>query len=457
MRNLEDNTFALKLVTFEEDEGPVIEVLPYIFLPLDTDLSDLESFKRNLYFEADLWGPARVERHKEDISFEMFEHAALELARKLQFDDRLSFGHSNDIRDPYFMPALLATALHRERRGEFGLPFIEHPRSVVLKAEVALVENPWTDRDFESGLCAAWLQNIFSTAHTSFYRKIDAVDLSDWGVRDETWEILDLLTWDEETLSEIYFARVLSNSTARAIKLAELAQLIWSQRVTDGYGSKYDKELSALGYHPEVDAWMPSLMTTELLSSWPRYGLAISEELSKAFLEIPARFRFEITDMNALESLIFGSGDIDRLLSGPDDVLAVALFRSYFAAFNQVDVNVEALETEWLVRGVLGKQVEPQFLSSASVSLEELRARARRTFDNQTRFVAALSSTQLDDKDAGVRWPSIGPYFLLDGFSNDELAEMAAIGMHLDCGEHSYFYEFKTVLGAILYRNSGIN
>jgi hypothetical protein len=455
MRNLEDNTFALKLVTFEDDEGPILEVLPYMFVPLDTDLSDFEAFKRNLYFEADLWGPARVDRHKEDISFEMFEHAALELATKLQFDDRLSFGHSSDIRDPYFMPALLATALHRERRGEFGLPFIEHPRSVVLKAEVALVENSWTDRDFESGLCAAWLQNIFSTADTSFYRKIDAVDLSDWGVSDETLEILDLLTWDEETLSEIYFARVLSNSTARAIKLAELAQLIWSQRAADGYGSKYDKELSALGYHPEVDEWMPTLMTTELLSGWPRYGLTKSEQIAEAQIDIPARFRFERADMDALDSLAWGPGPENlQATTASDDQLAVALFCGYFGRFNKIQFNLETLETEWRFRGAVGKQVEPRFLSSASVSLQEIQARATRTFANQARFVAALYGSQFEE-DNGFFRPFSGDYSLLDVFTNDELAEMTALGMTSKFGEQPYGHEFKTLLGAILQRSSG--
>jgi hypothetical protein len=453
MRNLEHNTFALKLVTFHDDEMPVIEVLPYIFLPLDTDLSDFAAFKSDLYFEADLWGPTSVERHKEEIGFEMFEHAALELARELKFNDRLSFGHSDDVRDPYFIPALLALALHGDRRGGLGLPFIEHPRSVVLKAEVALVENAWTDRDFIPGLCAAWLQNVLDSNNTDFYRKVEAEDLLAWGVSGETIELVDLLTEDEEAPHDLYLARLRTHSTARALKLAEIAQLIWAQKSAGRDTSEHEKQLAELGYHPDVDEWMPTLMTTELLSGWPKYGLAISEQISNAEQVIPARFKFERADMRALESLMFGPGDPEQLeaVHSSDDVLAIALFCAYFARFNQIFFNVESLVTEWRFRGAIGKPVEPRFLSSASVSIEEIHARAKRVFANQDRFVAALRGSQRVE-DNGFVWPSSGPSSLLEGFSNDELAEMAALGMNSQFGPQPYAHEFKTILGAILDR-----
>jgi hypothetical protein len=452
MRNLEENTFALKLVTFEDGEEPVIEVLPYMFVRFDSDLNDLESFKKGLCFDAEAPGPAKVERHKEDIDFEMFEYAARELARQLKLDDRLSLGHSDDVRDPYFMPALLALALHGERRGGLGLPYIEHPRSVVMKTEVALVENTWTDRDSIPGLCAAWLQNVLSSNATDFYRRVDLQDLSDWGVSDETLEILDLLTQDEGTSHDLRVARILSHSTARALKLTELAELIVAQQALGGDTAIYEKQLTELGYHPEVDIWMPTLLTGEILSGWPRYGLAISEELAKAQLEIPARFRFARDDMDALDALAWGPGPggLEPAIAS-DDQLARALFCGYFARLNKIHFNLEALENEWRFRGAVGKPVDPRFLSSGSVSLKELQARATRTFANQNRFVAALYDPQ-NVQDNGFVRPSTGPYSLLDGFANDELAEMAALGMSTQFGEHPYGHEYKTILGAILYR-----
>lgn len=456
MRNLEENTFALKLVTFEDGEEPVIEVLPYMFVRFDSDLNDLESFKKGLCFDAEAWGPAKVERHKEDINFEMFEYAARELARELKFDDRLSLGHSDDVRDPYFMPALLALALHGERRGGLGLPYIEHPRSVVMKAEVALVENTWTDRDSIPGLCAAWLQNVLSSNATDFYRRVDLEDLSDWGVSDETLEILDLLTQDEETAHDVRVARVLSHSTARALKLTELAELIGGQQASGADTAMYEKQLTELGYHPEVDIWLRTLLTGEIQSGWPRYGLAISEELAKAQLEIPARFRFERHDMNALESLMFGAGDLEQFQSAmaSDDVLAIALFCGYFARLNKIHFNLEALENEWRFRGAVGKPVEPLFLSSSAVPLEEIQARATRAFGNKKRFVSALYGSQFEEDEVFFR-PFSGDYSLLDRFTNDELAEMTALGMNAQFGEQPYGHEFKTLLGAILQRGSG--
>ena len=455
MRNLEQNTFALKIVTFDDGEESAIEVLPYMFLPLDCDLSNFEVFRRSLYFDPNLSGVSRVERFKEDIDFEMFEHAARELASKLKFDDRLSFGHSDDVKDPYFMPALLAHALHGGCRDGVGLPYIEHPRSVVLKAEVALVENTWTDRDFIPGLCAAWLQNIFSSVATSFYRKISAVDLSDWGISDETLEILDLLARNEETLNDVYFAGILSHSTARAINLAELAQLIWTRRSVNGDVSRYDEELAALRYHPDVDTWFHSLVNSELLSIWPQYGLQISEALSKAQTGIPVRFRFARSDMNALESLMFVSVSPDRLLERlhtvSDDELAISLFSAYFARFNDITFEVDELETEWRFRSAVGKSVDPRFLPSDSVSIEEIQARAARVFANQQRFTNALAGSNHVEEN-GFIWPSSGPYSLLDEFTNDELAEMAALGMSFEFGPHPYSHEYKTILGAALKR-----
>lgn len=452
MRNLEEYTFAVKLVTFEDGEDPVIEVLPYMFVRFDSDLNDLESFKKGLCFDAEAWGPAKVERHKEDINFEMFEYAAGELAKELRFDDRLSLGHSDDVRDPFFMPALLALALHGERRGGLGLPYIEHPRSVVMKAEVALVENTWTDRDSIPGLCAAWLQNVLTNKATDFYRGVDLQDLSDWGVSDETLEILELLTQDDETSHDLRVARILSHSIARALKLTELAELIVTQQALGGDTAKYEKQVTELGYHPEVDIWIPPLLAGDLPSAWPRYGLAISEELAKSQLEITARFRFARDDMDALDALAWGPGPggLEPAIAS-DDQLARALFCGYFARLNKIHFNLEALETEWLVRGVLGKQVEPRFLSSDSVSLEELQARATRTFANQDRFVAALYGSQFDEDKVSFR-PFSGDYSLLDVFTNDELAEMTALGMNTQFGEQPYGHEFKTLLGAILYR-----
>lgn len=171
-------------------------------------------------------------------------------------------------------------------------------------------------------------------------------------------------------------------------------------------------------------------------------------------IKIPNRIKFRRSNIRILEQLLFGGyyGPSSPLTIQEisDDSLAVSLFRQYFELEQGLLLSVDGEEAEFARRRGWGEPVRPVFFSSAEVTLQELKARAHRTLGNISRAVEALHPPVRDFSEDGydVDSYSNGPYQALDIFSDDEIAELAAVSSF----RSEISGEIKWFLGAALDR-----
>ncbi|MBT2548095.1 phosphohydrolase [Arthrobacter sp. ISL-65] len=99
----------------------------------------------------------------------------------------------------------IATIAHRFQTDKIGVPYIEHPRRVAAKL------------DDSKHIAAAWLHDVIEDCG------ITADDLRAAGISGAVIDAVVLLTRTEDSKGDGYYAAILENPIALAVKLADIA------------------------------------------------------------------------------------------------------------------------------------------------------------------------------------------------------------------------------------------
>jgi hypothetical protein len=170
------------------------------------------------------------------------------------------------------------------------------------------------EQERKVGYQAAWLHDVLEDSADYFYRPIDEEDLLNWGFSKRVVEIVGLLTRNNEVSdSGDYYQRIFIDGTARAVKLADIADNLASWRVAllppqmrEGLDSKYGNALKELMFSSESETWFE-----ERVGRSPqgiKTGLALSE--SRKVLE---RYQFMAENDNHVRSFLRNQGGLNTI------------------------------------------------------------------------------------------------------------------------------------------------
>ena len=173
------------------------------------------------------------------------------------------------------------------------------------------------------------------------------------------------------------------------------------------------------------------------------------------FEDIPRRITFRRTDSAYFEHLLFGSGSLlspeTAFDESTDDELAISLIVGYLVELQGGQSVVEALETEFKKRQETLNVADSVIFNARDVTLDELRARAKRALFNAPRSKKALHGPFDENADSSLHSPG-DPYASLNIFSDDELAELAIVAWPQFPIPHEVSRDIKYFIGAALGR-----
>jgi len=273
--NLQTQTFG-KVMELE-DVGAVIEILPNIFVQL-TNIARPDSFGPLFY---DRFARISFEHSSDRVPINpgVFREARFLLARALGAPD-LSPGldaHS----DPVGYAALVAHAVHYEQKDKSGFPYIEHPRRVFLNSEWSLNPEDLSESERVIGYQAAWMHDVIEDSAEFFYRTLEIDDLVAWGFSPRVGSVVQKLTRSGGDDSDAnYYRKILLDSTARAVKLADIADNLATWRVEmlpeatrQKLHLKYNKALEALLFQDEDEGgWFGLRLEAFDEGLWPVFA-----------------------------------------------------------------------------------------------------------------------------------------------------------------------------------------
>lgn len=294
------------------DRGQVLEVLPHVFV-LATQDSSPNPQSTPFFIEAPKVR-ADINDLRQEISEELFEDSLRILADNVGAVD-LSPGLSWH-NDAVGFAALIASAIHRNQRDKLGFPYIEHPRRVFLNAEWSLNPEDLSESERLVGYQAAWLHDVIEDSAEYFYRPVDNEDLASWGFSQRVISVVLKLTRPQDkSQTENYYRRILLDTTARGVKLADIAdnrarwrvQLL-SQQERKNLAEKYDHAQEKLLFDPSSEGdWFDLRLDYFDSGPWPQFALPESYELlremqSRDSVESP--FLEELPDKIPIEQLL---------------------------------------------------------------------------------------------------------------------------------------------------------
>jgi len=277
--------------------GLVVEILPMIFLNRDNN-DPLGDSTCPIYIRN-----ARVEFVPDEppvpITNDVFDSAIELLAQGLEVTRDLVPG-LNFHKKPVAFSALIAASIHANQFDKLGFPYIEHPRRVFLNSQWSLDPVTMPNHERLAGLQAAWLHDVIEDSPNDFYRAVDANDLENWGFSPRVVFLVQLLTRSKEVSSESYYQLILDDFTARAVKLADVADNLatWRSELLNDEArkklrSKYDKALVALELDPIRESWFETRVAALEDGFWPLFAIPESAEalalIRDATHEIPVR------------------------------------------------------------------------------------------------------------------------------------------------------------------------
>lgn len=231
---------------YASEHGAIVDPTPFFdrFVHVDNSSSDLIYSKQI------------------ELAPDLFQEALDKLVEGLRLPDDLSQGLDPRTSMVGFA-ALVAAAVHANQFDKLGFPYIEHPRRVFLNSEFSLNPEFVVEQERQVGYQAAWLHDVLEDSADYFYRPVDEEDLLNWGFSKRVVEIVGLLTRNnEESDSGDYYQRIFIDGTARAVKLADIADNLASWRVAllppqmrEGLDSKYGNALKELMFSTESETW----------------------------------------------------------------------------------------------------------------------------------------------------------------------------------------------------------
>jgi hypothetical protein len=259
-----------------EGYGQVLEILPFIFSKSGLGNSSSPNW---LFF--DRFANVVHDQLEDRIPLEdeIFEAARSLLVRRLGHPD-LAPGFDLG-QDEVGFAALIASAVHLEQKDKLGFPYIEHPRRVFLNSEWSLKPEDLSESERVVGYQAAWLHDALEDSSEYFYRELEADDLLAWGFSSRVVSVVSKLTRSENgNLAQSYYREILLDTTARAVKLADIADNLaaWRVKYLDEttkakLEKKYDKALSELHFDDELeDGWFGLRLDFFDQGAWPQFA-----------------------------------------------------------------------------------------------------------------------------------------------------------------------------------------
>lgn len=273
-----------------EGLGAVIEILPFVFCPLKD--FDTSTQAQSLIFlrTARVKDPRRSGHFEQQpanprVASQVFTRAIEILEQGLSINQDLA-PEMAATGSPLAMAALIGAAVHANQLDKLGFPYIEHPRRVFINSHHALAPEAFSSEERFSGLQAAWLHDVLEDSQESFYRRVDSGDLENWGLSARVISLIELLTRsDSDQNSGAYYERILKDKTARAVKLADIADNLakWRTDLLDEATSgrlteKYVHAVRRLGYDSAKDVWFQGRVDSSNQDSWPLFACAESHE-----------------------------------------------------------------------------------------------------------------------------------------------------------------------------------
>lgn len=269
-----------------EGFGHVIEVLPYVFA--SAPRADGFIPGASLFFDRFVRVRFDYLDERVEVSDELFESAIWTLGDRVGSFD-LSPGISW-AKDPVGFAALVAAGVHLNQQDKLGFPYIEHPRRVFLNSEWSLKPEDLSESERVVGYQAAWLHDVIEDSKEFFYRPLSVDDLSSWGFSDRVISVVSKLTRPEnESAPDNYYRQILLDTTARAVKLADIADNLARWRVAllpkdtqSKLQKKYEKGLAALLFEDEDEGgWFELRIDTFDEGPWPVFALPESHQALK--------------------------------------------------------------------------------------------------------------------------------------------------------------------------------
>jgi hypothetical protein len=269
-----------------EGFGRVIEILPHVF----TTASDAnaEGICQDPFFDRFVrTRPGRF-GDRVEIPDHLFRKATRILGHQVESFDLcpgLNWEH-----DPVGFAALIAAGIHLNQQDKLGFPYIEHPRRVFLNSELSLKPEDFSEAERVAGYQAAWLHDVIEDSKEYFYRPIGVDDLSAWGISGRAISVVSRLTRPEDkSETDNYYRQILLDATARAVKLADIADNLASWRVAllppdtqSKLQQKYEMALGALLFDDDVEGdWFDLRIESFDEGPWPIFALPESHQALK--------------------------------------------------------------------------------------------------------------------------------------------------------------------------------
>lgn len=272
----------MSALVFELEGVRVAEVLPSVF----ANLSARGSLPTNTLLQV-IRNPELVEVENQaplSVSASLALRAISILSEALGLGDDLTPGLDPGS-DSVAFAALVAAAVHAEQRDKSGFPYIEHPRRVFLKSEWSIDPEKVIEAERVAGYQAAWLHDVLEDSQKHFYRKLDAADLARWGFDSRVCAMVSKLTRRDNgpEFERNYYRQFLQDSTARAVKLADIADNIANWRtqllkpeMRSKLKDKYDHALSEMFFEESQEPWFEVRVDTFDEGPWPMFCSAES-------------------------------------------------------------------------------------------------------------------------------------------------------------------------------------
>jgi hypothetical protein len=430
-----------------KDHGLMYEVLPHSFLPeqfIQPSLFEPVRQASLVFIPCPVVDPgSQVFGAQVPIGEETFV-AAIELLKQ-------SIGHGlffnpnqGDVFEPIIdMPPLIAHAVHLYQVDKLGVPYIDHPKNVARNTELASMANPgmFSDSQIDVAIAAGWLHDVLEDSAEFFYREVTESDLHNWGINDETIEVVRLMTRVPGE-SEGYYEALESHHVGRIVKLADIAHNLNAARVIAiepkkrrKLAQKYSFALNALYYSAERDPWFQPLVDSTERVDCP----FASEEAADAFAsatsgaELPLRLVGTIheSDMNQLMSLARSAYLKNSFLESDSDlVIVLALFWQFYLLEHEGDYPYNtALVAEFYQRNSKRLEQGPSFTTdnlfeTSGLTIAEIILRSRRAASNLEIYNRPMLSGMSDEQaQRNYMW------FDAVELSRDEAAELLFVAM----------------------------
>jgi hypothetical protein len=370
--------------------------------------------------------------------------AAIELLKE-------SIGHGlffnpnqGDVFEPIIdMPPLIAHAVHLYQVDKLGVPYIDHPKNVARNTELASMANPamFSDSQIDAAIAAGWLHDVLEDSAEFFYREVTEMDLHNWGINDETIEVVRLMTRVPGEGAS-YYEALERHHVGRIVKLADIAHNLNAARVKAiepkkrrKLAQKYSFALNALYYSAERDPWFQPLVDSTERVDCPfaseEAGLGFAAATSGA--ELPLRLVGSIheSEMNKLMSLARSAYLTNSFSeSDPDLVIVLALFWQFYLLEHEGDYRYNtALVAEFYQRKSMrleqGTNLKPDKLFDTSgLTIAEIILRSKRAASNLEIYNRPLLSDMSEEQaQRNYMW------FDASQLSRDEAAELLFIAM----------------------------